>query len=177
MYAFIWKLISRFILKYGLKPILQNFSLTCKQIFVLKFNWKRRARNFALKYIDKVTQIHARMDKKTIILPKIYPGFFIFRISTCPWGIDGCVYRIWRKREDMFIVSRRGKKNEGWLGEKKAEGNKRQQKWRGKKDRWKVEIQRSKEAEKCSAVLVDRHALKKITVSSGILEEKEQAGE
>lgn len=40
-----------------------------------------------------------------------------------------------------------------------------------------MEIQRSKEAEKCSAVLVDRHALKKITVSSGILVEKEHAGE
>jgi len=46
-----------------------------------------------------------------------------------------------------------------------------------KKDRWKVEIQRGKEAEKCSAVLVDRHALKKITVSTGILRKKEQIGE
>lgn len=40
--------------------------------------------------------------------------------------------------------------------------------------KWKF---RAKEAEKCSAVLVDRHALKKITVSSGILEEKEHTGE
>jgi len=30
--------------------------------------------------------------------------------------------------------------------------------------------------EKCGAVLVDRHALKKITVSSGILKEKEHTG-
>lgn len=40
--------------------------------------------------------------------------------------------------------------------------------------KWKF---RAKEAEKCSAVLVDRHALKKITVSSGILKEKEHTGE
>lgn len=40
--------------------------------------------------------------------------------------------------------------------------------------KWKF---RAKEAEKCGAVLVDRHALKKITVSFGILKEKEHIGE
>lgn len=59
----------------------------------------------------------------------------------------------------------------------KEEGTNDNRNGRGKKDRCKVEIQRGKEAEKCSAVPVDRHALKKITVSSGILKEEEHTAE
>lgn len=58
------------------------------------------------------------------------------------------------RRKDLSVVLR-----------KKEEGTNDNRNGRGKKDRCKVEIQRGKEAEKCSVVPVDRHALKKITVS------------
>lgn len=102
--------------------------------------------------------------------------FLSFSISAAflhvyiPWRIDGCIYRIWREVAKRSVRSfMGGKERRGDANDNGDDGR--------KKDRRKVEIQRGKEAEKCSAVLVDRHALKKITVSTGILRKKEQIGE
>lgn len=96
------------------------------------------------------------------------PEFFHFSHILYVWRIDGCIYRIWRKVAKESICSFMEERRERGTDDNRSSGKR---KIGGK---WKF---RAMEAEKCSAVLVDRHALKKITVSSGILKEKEHTGE
>lgn len=84
--------------------------------------------------------------------------------STLSYIGDGCIYEIWRKEDKRIRSYFRGRKERG---------RKRMTRSRGKKDRWEVEIHEGKEVEKCSgSILVDRHALKKITVSSSEFSEE-----
>lgn len=73
-----------------------------------------------------------------------------------------------RWQKDLYVV---------FTEKRKEGGTVRQQEWRRKKDRWKVEIQSQGGGKMQRGTGLDRHALKKITVSSGILKEKEHTGE
>lgn len=121
---------------------------------------------FISKFIQE-SENYVICDKMAIIFSKIPLSFSISPhiLYVCGELMDAFTEYDVRWQKDLSVISwRQGKKGirTTTCGERKIGG------------KWKF---RAKEAEKCSAVLVDRHALKKITVSSGILEEKEHTGE